>query len=180
MRVCNLGVDSGQMSIVPFGGAVDLTKYNHIDGIFELIKAAPGARVCVSVEYNDQGRVARLFAKVGRFSKSGNRVGSFEASNSGKVVIADPCYILSGDFYGFNEEAPKPGYEAACQSTNNEHGAGMFDTGDGMGACSSTGYGDGCYPLRVRLDSNGNFTDLSIDFVEEENYDDDEENRYEV
>ena len=145
-------VDSGQMSIVPFSGLLS-TKYEQ-SGIYKIIEATPGDRICVSVSYIDQDgwgeRVSEISARVGRY---------------------DPN--MDGDFYGYEEgKLGTPGYDAACHTALGEAQAGMFNTGGGMGACSSSGFGDGTYPLRVSLDSNNKFRELSVDFFPEEWEDD--------
>ena len=175
MFVYEVGVDSGQISVMPYSDSFNF-KYDETD-LYKTIEANPGDEVFVSVEYSDQGewghRVRQITAKVGRGGLTGEVIGSFRVPANGKLVVSDPCYVLEGDFYGYKEgHKGVPGYDAACHSTYTKEnegvcGAGMFDTGDGMGACCTSGLGDGGYPLHLALDSNGKFSELTVDFFPE-------------
>ena len=178
-----VGVDSGQMSVVPFSEWLKTDKLNCYaeSSLIKIIDANPGDEVYVSVEYSDEGswgiRIKEISAKVGVYP-TGSPIGSFTVPDTGKIVVSDPCYIMDGDYYGDRKEGDLgiPGYDAACQATTGGEQAGMFSTGGGMGACSCTGYGDGVYPLRVGLGSDGKFAELTVDFFPEEWEDDDVEN----
>ena len=176
-----VAVDSGQMSIVPFSDFLS-TRYE-LRGIYKVIESTPGDMICISVGYTDEGgwgeRISEISARVGKYDSNGSRVGSFTVPDNGKIVVSDPCYIMDGDFYGYEPGATGiPGYDAACHASFGEAQAGMFSTGGGMGACSNSGIGDGCYPLRLSLDSNGKFVELTVDFFPkewEDDHDEDEE-----
>jgi len=75
--------------------------------------------------------------------------------DSGQVMICDPCYIDSSwekkdwDIKDFKKECEKNqrqfNYLGACFATLSEQMAGQFD----LGVASSSGYGDGEYPVYV-------------------------------
>ena len=94
------------------------------------------------------------------------KIGSFGV-DSGTVMIGDPCYVLDGEgkyplsfghdwdeFVGMNllDESGKVPY---WPHTKELHGA--------MGVVSSTGYGDGVYPVYARM-AEGRIMEIRILF----------------
>lgn len=58
-------------------------------------------------------------------------------------------------------------YGKCCTLTLNEKQAGIID---GLGVVSSSGFGDGNYPISVRRDVNGKIARVRIEFISEEEY----------
>ena len=72
------------------------------------------------------------------------------AVDSGQLLIVDPCYLdewQAGEYDALRhdrQEQAQNDYERACRVTL-DHLVGL--TLDGMAVVSSTGYGDGSYPV---------------------------------
>ena len=92
--------------------------------------------------------------------------GSF-AVDSGQAIVGDPCYLNDWktweDGTPFDHEVNKGeyGYLGACGVT-------IADTYGELGSASavafSTGYGDGLYPVYVKLNDDGRVGMVVIDF----------------
>lgn len=108
--------------------------------------------------------------------------------DSGQVLISDPCYL--SDFKDerdsggvFNAELPKPypfSYNGACSATCSEDNAGVLGVlrgNEGLGIAVSTGYGDGCYPVYIKKNSEGRVMKIVINFggTGDDGYEDDDE-----
>jgi hypothetical protein len=86
--------------------------------------------------------------------------------DSGQVMIGDPCYL---DNYDPNENQPweltgKEGeysYHGACATTLKSN---YGELGNGLAVVSSTGYGDGQYPVYVKLNEDNRVSMIVIDF----------------
>ena len=103
------------------------------------------------------------------------KIGSFGV-DSGQVLITDPCYLDSWKGFEFDEEAVKKmqesgefeySYSGACARTlldlpDKRSGAGEIYRG--FGVVSSTGYGDGEYPVYAKFNNEGRVMQLKIDF----------------
>lgn len=87
--------------------------------------------------------------------------------DSGQVIVIDPCYLQEwkpGDYMGSGpEEDPKNSYDEACKVTTRGVRAGEMKTLSAV--VSSTGYGDGNYPVYANLLPNGRVASLTIKFV---------------
>lgn len=89
--------------------------------------------------------------------------------DSGQVMIVDPCYLDSwggNDFNGTVPETIKKGafsYQGACEVTCSPAQAGQLEHG---AVVSSSGYGDGVYPVYAEFDGDGvTVNRLTIDFT---------------
>lgn len=81
--------------------------------------------------------------------------------DSGQVFVVDPCYVLSGEY---GEDSP---YGRACAASLSDERAGQFSTDGGLFAdavCTSTGWGDGVYPVYVEYDRDGRVARLTVEF----------------
>lgn len=85
--------------------------------------------------------------------------------DSGQVMIVDPCYVLKGDF----DDKSQGSYGAVCDVTLSEDGYGEFiATGiAGNAIASSSGYGDGNYPVYGEINGDGRVVALHIYFDED-------------
>jgi hypothetical protein len=88
--------------------------------------------------------------------------------DSGQMMVVDPCYIRDNDFYG-----------NACSASLSDNQAGAFSvTGNSSFAdavCSSTGYGDGMYPVFIEYEDCGDWgrrvKSITVEFISDEEYD---------
>lgn len=91
--------------------------------------------------------------------------------DSGQVFIVDPCYVLDGDVSFENDKVVSDNaYSRACAASMSEDGAGPFATSNGMtdAVCTSTGWGDGMYPVYVTYSGDGRVASMTIEFMEDE------------
>lgn len=101
--------------------------------------------------------------------------GSF-AVDSGQAMVGDPCYLKNWkdweDGTPFDHETHRGeyGYLGACGTTiaNNFGELGLAES-----VVFSTGYGDGIYPVYVKLNDDGRVGMVVIDFDGELDPDDD-------
>jgi len=113
------------------------------------------------------------------------KIGEFGV-DSGQVLIGDPCYLESGN--GWNTEGveydqklvegyQKSGeyafnYSGACARTLSPEGAGSI--GRNSAVVSTTGYGDGQYPVFATYNADGRVVKLEILFESDEDEDDED------
>lgn len=76
--------------------------------------------------------------------------------DSGQMMLCDPCYIKN-DFANEYQGGRSNGlnYDGACNATLSEEQYGFMSTnpnGLGLAFASSTGWGDGLYPVFIRRD----------------------------
>lgn len=96
--------------------------------------------------------------------------------DSGQVFIVDPCYVLDGDVC-FDEKdrvMSDNAYSRACAASMSDDQAGQFATSGGQFAdavCTSTGWGDGMYPVYVTY-KDGRVASMTVEFMEDEDEDD--------
>ena len=92
--------------------------------------------------------------------------GSF-AVDSGQAMVGDPCYLdkwepwADGTAFDHEANAGKYGYLGACGITLKE-GYGQLGAADAV--VFTTGYGDGIYPVYVKLNDDGRVGMVVIDF----------------
>lgn len=87
-------------------------------------------------------------------SKRWKKIGSVGV-DSGRVLIVDPCYA---------KDAAK--YIALGPEPCDEHQY-YFEAGPPCAVVSSTGVGDGIFPVEVRRDEDGTITELRVRFRHE-------------
>ena len=79
--------------------------------------------------------------------------------DSGQILLIDPCYVYKDDFTG--GDTPTGGdYDECCRITISE-GAGQTQ----LGVVTSSGYGDGVYPVYAQKDGNGRIKQVTITFT---------------
>ena len=88
------------------------------------------------------------------------KVGSV-AVDSGQIMLIDPCYIKA-DFESEFNAPPALNYAGACRASLSEDKCGEFG---GLGFCTSSGYGDGLYPVYVKYDTSGRIAEVKIKFI---------------
>lgn len=98
--------------------------------------------------------------------------------DSGQVFVCDPCYVLDGDVSFDNDKVVTDNpYSRACAASMSDEGADSFATGEGMqdAVCTSTGWGDGMYPVYVTY-KDGRVASITVEFMEDEDddWDDDD------
>jgi hypothetical protein len=79
--------------------------------------------------------------------------------DSGQAMICDPCYFV-GDYEGWEPQAT---YEKICEANINPEGYPTFGPipykmgHEGAAVKCSSGYGDGYYPVYVRIEDKGDW-----------------------
>lgn len=79
--------------------------------------------------------------------------------DSGQIILVDPCYVDDGlDYY------------EVCEVTLSDNHAGSWMNGHAV--ATSTGYGDGSYPVYVEYEDCGSWgkrvKSVTIEFLEDE------------
>jgi hypothetical protein len=98
------------------------------------------------------------------------------AVDSGQAMVGDPCYLdkweqwADGTPFDHEAKAGEYGYLGACGVTLKD-GYGQLGAADAV--VFTTGYGDGIYPVYVKLNDDGRVGMVVIDFEGE--LDDDEQ-----
>ena len=100
--------------------------------------------------------------------------------DSGQVIISDPCYIMEGDIEFAPDGSiaappvhdPKDGkvasYGHPCEVTLSDARVGEFPVkGFATAVASSSGYGDGNYPVYAKKNDEGRVVELTIYFDED-------------
>lgn len=124
-----------------------------------------------SDHHADRGRVSELWVYTeGGGSTDWERVKSSFGVDSGQFGFFDYKYFLEHE----NErEYGSPGfYQSACDATSSEERAGVIE---GIGAVSSSGYGDGSYNVYVQRDKQGLITAAKVIFIDDSENDEDYE-----
>ena len=106
--------------------------------------------------------------------------------DSGQIMVVDPCYAFNDNYNGSDSDATGGNYDAICRvSIADQYGEfplpGNGYTGN-VGVVTSSGYGDGEYPVYVDINSDGRVVALHIYFDQFpddiSSFDNDEENIY--
>ena len=101
--------------------------------------------------------------------------------DSGQIMIVDPCYVLEGDVTFETHEngnmtvVEDNPYSRACAASMGGEMAGPFSTHGGNmddAVCSSSGYGDGMYPVYIEYEDCGSWgvrvKSITIEFINED------------
>jgi hypothetical protein len=100
--------------------------------------------------------------------------------DAGIVMVGDPCYSLPDD--ASHRDAVARDWSRFCDATQADpNNADGFSTplGEGTSIVVSSGYGDGQYPVFVERTYDGRVARLVIEFVaDEQDEDEEEECRY--
>jgi len=97
------------------------------------------------------------------------------AIDSGQAMVGDPCYLdrfeqwADGTPFNHQEKAGEYGYLGACGVTLKD-GFGQLGFADAV--VFNTGYGDGLYPVYVKLNEDGRVSKVVIDFEGDDEGDD--------
>jgi hypothetical protein len=92
--------------------------------------------------------------------------------DAGVCWIGDPCYILGGDrpkeigkdWDGFCKSLDEKGmYNGKKQTAQFNYDLGHA----GLGVATSTGYGDGCYPVYATFNDEGRVAKIEVEFINE-------------
>jgi hypothetical protein len=91
--------------------------------------------------------------------------------DSGQIMVGDPCYLSDWKDNDFSDQAVANraqtyDYAGACAQTLSPRRAGMLD--QGRAVVSSTGYGDGFYPVYATYNEDGIIVKLEVVFVSDE------------
>lgn len=94
--------------------------------------------------------------------------------DAGLCWIGDPCYCVTPD----SNNHPAETWSAFCDKIRDMTHAQQFNYKlghPGLGVCVSTGWGDGHYPVYIRLNDEGRVAEARVVFIdesEEDCYDD--------
>ncbi len=96
--------------------------------------------------------------------KNKTKLAGFCPVDSGQIMVIDPCYALMDEYDDMGSN-----YRTVCISTTGEDGYGEFPLprngyNQSIGVATSSGYGDGRYPVFVDIDENGRVVELRIAF----------------
>jgi hypothetical protein len=86
--------------------------------------------------------------------------------DSGQAMVGDPCYLDQwktnvGEDWNLEGKVGDYSYQGASATTiENNYG----ELGIGTAVVFSTGYGDGLYPVYVKLNNDGRVSKVVIDF----------------
>lgn len=91
--------------------------------------------------------------------------GSFTV-DSGQAMVGDPCYINDWDTNSGDDWAPENhdgeySYQGASNTTTKYK---FGEIGNSNAVVFETGYGDGVYPVYVKLNKDGRVAQVVIDF----------------
>jgi hypothetical protein len=155
----NLAVDSGQMAVCPVPAGFQPSKDKHVSS--PVLRGAFEGKCDINVT-TEKGRVTGVSIK---FNPYGNR------ALRGEFVVSDPCYIYEDDF-DLDGKATGLPYDSACRATNDtleQAGAFPVDVGthEVQGFASSTGWGDGVYPIDITTNPKGEVVKIEMLFDEE-------------
>lgn len=97
-----------------------------------------------------------------KFVKSGE-----VSVDSGQILLIDPCYINESFPNGAASKDDGLTYRGVCRATLKSSGCGEVG---GLGFATSSGYGDGVYPVYVAR-RGGRIASIRIDFITEDEED---------
>lgn len=94
--------------------------------------------------------------------------------DSGQAMVGDPCYLNDWDTNNGDQWEPeKHAHEYSYQGASNTTLSANFgEIGGGKAVVFSTGYGDGTYPVYVKVNEDDRVTMVVIDFEGELDPDD--------
>lgn len=93
--------------------------------------------------------------------------------DSGQIIVVDPCYVMHGERKGNQSELPSDmlTYREMVDRKNYDKPAEqlVFSGIGGTGVLTSSGYGDGVYPVFMKLSDEGDWgvrvSDVIIKFI---------------
>ena len=92
------------------------------------------------------------------------KLAGFCGVDSGQIMVIDPCYALKDEYDDMNGN-----YRSVCNITTSKDGYGEFPlpangyTGS-IGVATTSGYGDGNYPVYVDVNNDNRVVALHIYF----------------
>lgn len=133
------------------------------------------------VEMTDEGfwgnRVAKLGITRNGFRNITSHNVGYAGVDSGQMMIIDTDAIRKWEDTEYDDEsAPELSYAGACRITLSEEQAGVIED---LAVVSSSGLGDGSYPVFVYEDALGQVERIEVDFLLKDDEDDFWEDFYE-
>lgn len=88
------------------------------------------------------------------------------AVDSGQAIVGDPCYLSeydlnTGESWDLDGKEGQYSYQGISATTYTSN---YGDVGNGKAVAFSTGYGDGFYPVYVKLNNDNRVSMVIIDF----------------
>jgi hypothetical protein len=88
--------------------------------------------------------------------------------DSGQIMVIDPCYAFKDSYTGNDSAVTGGNYDAICRVSIADTFGGFPLPANGysgnIGVVTSSGYGDGCYPVFVDVNEDGRVVELRIAF----------------
>lgn len=88
--------------------------------------------------------------------------------DSGQIMVIDPCYAFKDNYTGNDSTVTGGNYDAICRvsiaDTFGEFPLPANGYYGNIGVVTSSGYGDGCYPVFVDVNEDGRVVELRIAF----------------
>ena len=88
--------------------------------------------------------------------------------DSGQLILVDPCYAFLDDYEGRETNPSGGNYDAICRVSTSKAFGGASLPGNGytgsVGVVTSTGYGDGNYPVFVDINEDGRVVSMRVYF----------------
>ena len=88
--------------------------------------------------------------------------------DSGQIMVIDPCYAFNDEYFGVGGKPTGGNYDAICRvslaDTFGEFPLPANGYSQGIGVVTSSGYGDGNYPVFVDINDDGRVVELRIHF----------------
>jgi len=97
-------------------------------------------------------------------SKNKTKLAGYCGVDSGQIMVIDPCYAFMDEFDDMGGN-----YRNVCNISLGDDGYGEFPLPkngytQGIGVVTSSGYGDGNYPVFVDVNDDGRVVELRIAF----------------
>ena len=94
--------------------------------------------------------------------KNKTKIIGYCAVDSGQIMLIDPCYLSYWkDTESDDKNAQEESYATACKLTLSKEQAGQI--GDCYAVVTTSGYGDGCYPVYASY-QEGRIKSVTIKF----------------
>ena len=96
------------------------------------------------------------------------KLAGFCGVDSGQIMVIDPCYAFKDNYFGIDDQPTGGNYDAICRvsiaDTFGEFPLPANGYSGNVGVVTSSGYGDGKYPVFVDVNDDGRVVELRIAF----------------
>lgn len=96
------------------------------------------------------------------------KLAGFCGVDSGQIMVIDPCYAFKDDYFGSDTPVTGGNYDSICRvsiaDTFGEFSLPANGYPGSIGVVTTSGYGDGRYPVFVDVNDDGRVVELRIAF----------------